>query len=95
MKMNISSLKFLAVVLVLSVMPAAARAQQPMALNEVVDKIAAREHTEVQLLRRYSPLVETYIQYIRADQHFGEVPDRYFLGRGRAGKGFGTGTAEP
>jgi len=87
--MNISSLKFLAVVLVLSVMPAAARAQQPMALNEVVDKIAAREHTEVQLLRRYSPLVETYIQYIRADQHFGEVPDgdRYFLGRAVLAKG--------
>ena len=89
------SLKFLPVVLAFSVMPPAATAQQPMVLNEIVDKIAARERTEMQLLRPYSPLVETYIQYIRADQHFGEVSDghRYFLGR--AGKGFGTGTAEP
>jgi len=60
-----------------------------MVLNEMVDKIAAREHAEMQLLRRYSPLVETYIQYIRADQHFGEVPDgdRYFLGRAVLTKG--------
>jgi len=83
------SLKFLPLVLAFSVMPPAATAQQPMVLNEVVDKIAAREHTEMQLLRRYSPLVETYIQYIRADQHFGDVPDgdRYFFGRAVLAKG--------
>jgi hypothetical protein len=89
MEMNMFSLKFLPVVLAFSVMPPAATAQQPLVLNEVVDKIAAREHTEMQLLQRYSPLVETYIQYIRADQHFGEVPDgdKYFLGRAVLAKG--------
>ena len=83
------SLKFLPLVLAFSVMPPAATAQQPMVLNEIVDKIAAREHAEMQLLRRYSPLVETYIQYVRADQHFGKVPDgdRYFLGRAVLAKG--------
>ena len=83
------SLKFLPVVLAFSVMPLAVSAQQPTVLNEVVDKIVAQEHTEMQLLRQYSPLVETYIQYIRADQHFGEVPDgdRYFLGRAALSKG--------
>src|SRR6516162_4185274 len=89
MEMNMFSLKFLPLVLAFSVMPPAATAQQPMVLNEIVDKIAAREHAEMQLLRRYSPLVETYIQYIRADQHFGEVPDgdKYFLGRAVLAKG--------
>ena len=83
------SLKFLPLVLAFSVMPPAATAQQPMVLSEIVDKIAAREHAEMQLLRRYSPLVETYIQYVRADQHFGKVPDgdRYFLGRAVLAKG--------
>src|SRR6516165_4646379 len=89
MEMNMFSLKFLPLVLAFSVMPPAATAQQPMVLNEIVDKIAAREHAEMQLLRRYSPLVETYIQYVRADQHFGKVPDgdRYFLGRAVLAKG--------
>jgi hypothetical protein len=83
------SLKFLPVVLTFSVMLPAATAQQPRVLNEVVDKIVAQENTEMQLLRQYSPLVETYIQYIRADQRFGEVPDgdRYFLGRAALAKG--------
>jgi len=83
------SLKFLPVVLAFSVIPPAATAQQPRVLNEVVDKIAAQEHTEMELLRQYSPLVETYIQYIRADQRFGQMPDgdRYFLGRAALGRG--------
>ena len=83
------SLKFLPMVLAFSAMPLAASAQQPMVLNEVVDKIVAQEQTEMQLLRQYSPLVETYIQYLRSDQHLAEVPDgdRYFLGRAVLAKG--------
>jgi len=83
------SLKFLSVALALSVMPLTATAQQPMVLGEVVDKIVARESTEMQLLRQYSPLVETYIQYVRPDKQSGAVPDgdKYFLGRAVLAKG--------
>src|SRR6516225_3188138 len=82
-------LKFLSVALALSVMPLTATAQQPMVLGEVVDKIVARESTEMQLLRQYSPLVETYIQYVRPDKQSGAVPDgdKYFLGRAVLAKG--------
>src|SRR6516165_11581410 len=83
------SLKFLSVALALSVMPLIATAQQPMVLGEVVDKIVAQENTEMQLLRQYSPLVETYIQYVRPDKQSGAVPDgdKYFLGRAVLAKG--------
>jgi len=83
------SLKYLPVFLAFSVMPPAATAQQPSVLNEVVDEIVKQEQREVQLLRQYSPLVETYIQYIRPDEHCGDVPDgdRYFLGRAVLAKG--------
>src|SRR6516164_3848421 len=82
------SLKFLSA-LALSLMPLTATAQQPMVLGEVVDKIVAQENTEMQLLRRYSPLVETYIQYVRPDKQSGAVPDgdKYFLGRAVLAKG--------
>jgi len=83
------SFKFLPVVLAFSVTPPAATAQQPSVLSDVVDEIVKQEQREVQLLRQYSPLVETYIQYIRPDEHFGDVPDgdRYFLGRAVLAKG--------
>ena len=61
------SLKLLSVAVAYGVMPLAASAQQPMVLPEVVDKIMTQEHREMQLLRQYSPLVETYIQYVRPD----------------------------
>jgi len=83
------SLKFPSVALALSVLPLTATAQQPVVLGEVVDKIVARESTEMQLLRQYSPLVETYIQYVRPDKQSGAVPDgdKYFLGRAVLAKG--------
>jgi hypothetical protein len=76
--------------LVLSAMPLTAAAQQSTSPNEVVvDKIVAQERAEVQLLRQYSPLVETYIQYLRSDEREGAVPngDKYFLGRADLAKG--------
>jgi hypothetical protein len=57
---------------------------------EIVNKVVAQEQSEVQLLRRYSPLVETYIQYFRLDQQLdAAVPDgdKYFLGRAHLANG--------
>ena len=75
------SLKIL--VLALGAMPLAAAAQQQTPLTEVVDKIVAQEQAEVQALRQYSPIVETYIQILRPSKDLGAVPngDKYFLGR--------------
>jgi Peptidase family M48 len=83
------SLKILPAAFVLGAMPLAASAQQPKTLSEVVDKIVMQEQVEVQLLRQYSPLVETYIQNLRADKQRGAVPngDKYFLGRAQLANG--------
>ncbi len=56
--------------------------QQQGNINHVIDQIAARERSEVRMLQRYSPLIETYIQDMRPDKELGAVPDRdhYFLG---------------
>src|SRR5258708_6642497 len=83
------SLKILYAILTLTAMPIAATAQQPTTESEVVEKIVRQEQAEVQLLRQYSPLVETYIQNIRADNQLGTVPDgdKYFLGRAELAKG--------
>ena len=83
------SLKFLPLALAFSAIPLAATTQQPATLSEVVDKVVAQEHVEMQLLRQYSPLVETYVQYIHPDKQLGEVPDgdKYFLGRAALANG--------
>jgi Peptidase family M48 len=82
------SLKHLTLVLAFNAMPLAAT-QQPTTMNEAVDRIVAQERVEIQLLRRYSPLVETYIQYLRDDKKLGDVPDgdKYFLGRANLANG--------
>lgn len=63
--------------------------QQNSALNQAIDKIVSREAQEMAAIRRFSPLVETYIQEAKADKVEGWVPngDRYFLGRAELGKG--------
>ena len=83
------SLKNLSATLLLVAMPLAATAQQPTTLSEVVDKIVTQEQVEVQLLRQYSPLVETYVQNLRGDKQLGAVPDgdKYFLGRAELANG--------
>src|SRR5260370_35801211 len=83
------SRKILPAILVFSAMPIATAAQQPPAVSEVVDKIVRQEQVEVQYLRQFSPLVETYIQNLRPDKQLGAVPDgdKYFLGRAELGKG--------
>src|SRR5467141_3273909 len=94
-------LNILPVALAFGALPLAAAAQQPATLSLVVDKIVAQEQAEMQFLRQYSPLVETYIQTLRPDGHLGAVPDsdKYFLGRADLTKGVeleplvrGTGT---
>src|SRR6516225_6746697 len=66
-----------------------ARANAPGDTDQIVDKVVAQEQLEVQRLREYSPLVETYIQYVRLDKQVGVVPggDKYFLGRAKLAKG--------
>src|SRR5215472_16764160 len=66
-----------------------ANAQQPTKPSEVIDKILMQEQVEVQLVRQYSPLVETSIQFLRPDKELGSVPDgdKYFLGRAELAKG--------
>src|SRR6267154_528131 len=90
------SCKMLPAILALSAMPIAATAQQPTTVSEVVDKVVRQEQAEMGLLRQYAPLVETYIQNLRADKQLGAVPDgdKYFLGRAELAKGVELGPLE-
>ncbi len=77
------------VVLALSVLPLHAADQPSGALNQVVDRIISQEQAEMNSLKPFSPLVETYIQNLRDDKNLGHVPagDRYFLGKANLSKG--------
>jgi hypothetical protein len=85
----VRALKILAVALALGALPLTAAPQQQPKLTEVVDKIVAQEQAEMQSLRQYSPIVETYIQILRPNKDLGAVPkgDKYFLGRAELAKG--------
>src|SRR6202166_1930950 len=82
-------LKTVLVVLALSALPLAASAQQNSAVDQVVDRIISQEQAEMNSLRAYSPMVETYIQNLRGDKDLGAVPagDKYFMGRAVLSKG--------
>ncbi len=58
-------------------------------VNQAVDRIIAREHDEIALIRRYNPIVETYIQDMRPDKDMGAMPvrDHYFLGQANLAQG--------
>jgi len=64
-------------------------ADQPRTMEEAVDRIIANENHLNQEVRKYSPLVETYIQNLKPDKDLGFVPagDKYFLGRADFSKG--------
>lgn len=64
-------------------------AKQPLTAESVIEQIMAQEQAEVALVRQYSPLVETYIQYLRPDRQVGVAPagDKYYLGRAELSKG--------
>lgn len=80
--------KIVGAVLVLSVMPLRAKAQSS-SVDQVVDRIITQEKAEMQMLRQYSPLVETYIQMLRPDSKLGPIPagDKYFLGKAQLANG--------
>ncbi len=86
----------LAVVVVAVALPAAAQDKDSasnavaapssaaaLSFDQVVDRVTEREKANLQALRQYSPVVETYIQNMRPDSNLGYVPDgdKYFLGR--------------
>jgi hypothetical protein len=58
------------------------RAQQ-LSVNDVIDRIVARENDEGKALRQYEPIIEIYVQDMRPDPDLGMVPsaDHYFLGK--------------
>jgi len=62
---------------------------QPRTMEEVVDRVIVNENHLNQEIRRYAPLVETYIQNQKPDKDLGFVPagDKYFLGRADFSKG--------
>jgi len=70
----------------------AAQAPVPPAsrsLSQEVDLIIAREHQEISIIRRYKPIIETYIQDVTPDSRAGTLPvhDHYFLGQADLSKG--------
>jgi outer membrane lipoprotein-sorting protein len=85
------NLKTVLAILALSALPlcAAAQAQKDNALDQVVGRIISQEQAEMNSLKPYSPLVETYIQNLKGDKDLGTVPagDRYFMGRAILAKG--------
>ena len=58
-------------------------------VNQAIDRIIAREHDEIATIRRYNPIIETYIQDMKPDKDMGAVPvhDHYFLGQANLSKG--------
>ena len=82
-------LRTVLMILALSALPLTAAAQQTGALNQVVDRIISQEQAEMNSLRPFSPMVETYIQNLRGDKELGAVPagDKYFMGRAVLAKG--------
>ena len=57
-------------------------AAPPATIEQVEDRFIAREKALVQLLKDRTPVVETYLQNVKADADIGQVPvsDKYFLG---------------
>lgn len=80
--MRILRLTLLTAALVAVTLGGTPQAQQ-LTVNEVVDKILQRENDEVNALRQYEPIVETYVQDMRPDPDLGMVPtaDHFFFGK--------------
>jgi hypothetical protein len=64
-------------------------ADQPRTVEEVIDRVIVNENHLNQEVRKFSPLVETYIQNLKPDKELGYTPagDKYFLGRADFSKG--------
>jgi len=66
--------------------PAAAKPAGPAAassMDDVLNRVIAKEQELIATLGNYTPMVETYIQNVRPDDNLGAVPtsDKYFLGK--------------
>jgi len=86
------TLKCLVLIVAACAAPLAAQGQQPpSALNQLVARIIARENQEMEIIRGYSPLVETYIQRVSnkkgKDEGWEPNGDRYFIGHADLAKG--------
>ncbi len=57
--------------------------QKLLKLDEIIDRMIAREHDAISAFQEYSPIIETYIQEVKSDKLLGTVPksDFYFLGQ--------------
>ncbi len=82
-------LAFCACAVVPAIAAAAPAADQPRTPDQVIDRVISNEQRLYAQIRNYSPLVETYIQNLKADKDLGQVPagDKYFLGRANFAKG--------
>lgn len=63
--------------------PAAASERAAVSASSVIQRMAANERGLLQRMRKFHPIVETYIQNMRFDPQLGDVPlaDHYFLGQ--------------
>ncbi len=79
----------LVLILALGALPLLAADKATSTMDQVIDRIIAKEAEENQRVRQYGPLVETYIQNLKVDKDLGPVPagDKYFLGRADFSRG--------
>jgi hypothetical protein len=58
-------------------------------VDQAIDRVITREHEEVATIRRFNPVIETYIQDMKPDKDMGTIPvrDHYFLGQADLSKG--------
>jgi hypothetical protein len=58
-------------------------------VDQAIDRVIAREHDEIATIRRFSPIIETYIQDMKSDKEMGAIPvkDHYFLGQADLSRG--------
>ena len=68
---------------------AGATAAPVTTVDQAIDRVIAREHEEIATIRRFNPVIETYIQDMKPDKEMGAVPvrDHYFLGQADLSKG--------
>ena len=43
-------------------------------VDQAIDHVIAREHDEIATIRRFSPIIETYIQDMKSDKEMGAIP---------------------
>ena len=54
--------------------PHAAGGAPVATVDEAINRMIAREHDEVATIRRYTPIIETYVQDMKPDKDLGQIP---------------------